>query len=70
MSDEIAPITLTTLYEMMADLTRRIERIELIFSEYPSSSREAPGVVMPLLLITTKKCYFVDLIIMVLSTFE
>ena len=49
MSDEIAPITLTTLYEMMADLTRRIERIELIFSEYPSSSREAPGVVMPLL---------------------
>ena len=43
MSDEIAPITLTTLYEMMADLTRRIE---LISSKYPSSSREAPGVVM------------------------
>ena len=67
MSDEIAPITLTTLYEMMVDLTRMIE---LILSEYPSSSRRAPKVVMPLLLITTKKCYFVDLIIMVLSTFE
>ncbi|KAL6322752.1 hypothetical protein AAG906_018633 [Vitis piasezkii] len=47
MSDEIAPSTLTTLYEMMVDLTRRIERIELILSEYPSSSRGAPGVVMP-----------------------
>ena len=46
MSDEIAPITLTTLYEMMMDLTWRIERIELILSEYPSSSRKAPGVVM------------------------
>ena len=44
MSDKIAPITLTTLYEMMVDLTRRIE---LILSEYPSSSRRAPGVVMP-----------------------
>ncbi|RVX20589.1 hypothetical protein CK203_002638 [Vitis vinifera] len=32
MSDEIAPITLTTLYEMMVDLTRRVERIELILS--------------------------------------
>ena len=50
MSDEIAPITLTTLYEMMTDLTRRIERIELILSEYPSSSRGAPGVAMPSLL--------------------
>ncbi|RVW73131.1 hypothetical protein CK203_060273 [Vitis vinifera] len=49
MSDEIAPITLTTLYEMMVDLTCRIERIELILSEYPSSSRGAPRVVMPLL---------------------
>ncbi|RVW15540.1 hypothetical protein CK203_077749 [Vitis vinifera] len=47
MSDEIAPITLTTLYEMMADLTRRVERIELILSEHPSSSRGAPGVAMP-----------------------
>ncbi|RVW85543.1 hypothetical protein CK203_044082 [Vitis vinifera] len=47
MSDEIAPITLTTLYEMMVDLTRRVERIELILSEYPSSSRGAPGVAMP-----------------------
>ena len=46
MLDEIAPITLTTLYEMMVDLTRRIERIELILSEYPSSSRGAPRVVM------------------------
>ena len=42
-----APITLTTLYEMMMDLTRRIEMIELILLEYPSSSRGAPGVVMP-----------------------
>ncbi|KAL6323880.1 hypothetical protein AAG906_005877 [Vitis piasezkii] len=32
MSDEITPITLTTLYEMMVDLTQRVERIELIFS--------------------------------------
>ena len=47
MSDEIAPITLTTLYEMMVDLTRRVERIELILSEHPSSSRGAPGVAMP-----------------------
>ena len=47
MSDEIAPITLTTLYEMMVDLTQRVERIELILSEYPSSSSGAPGVVMP-----------------------
>ncbi|KAJ9687631.1 hypothetical protein PVL29_016208 [Vitis rotundifolia] len=47
MSDEIAPITLTTLYEMMTDLTRRIERIELILSEYPSSSRGVLGVVRP-----------------------
>ena len=46
MSNEIAPITLTTLHEMMVDLTRRIEMIELILSEYPSSSRKAPGVVM------------------------
>ena len=46
MSDEIAPITLTTLHEMMVDLTRRIERIELILSEYPLSSRGALGVVM------------------------
>ncbi|RVW56179.1 hypothetical protein CK203_080810 [Vitis vinifera] len=46
MSDEIAPITLTTLYEMMVDLTRRVERIELILSEHPSSSRGAPGVAM------------------------
>ncbi|KAL6315007.1 hypothetical protein AAG906_030840 [Vitis piasezkii] len=46
MSDEIAPITLTTLYERMMDLTRRIERIELILLEYPSSSRGAPGVVI------------------------
>ncbi|RVW39437.1 hypothetical protein CK203_106564 [Vitis vinifera] len=37
MSDEIAPITLTTLYEMMVDLTRRVERIELILSEHPSA---------------------------------
>ena len=43
MSDEIAPITLTTLYEMMVDLTRMIE---LILSEYPSSSRGDPRVVM------------------------
>ena len=43
MSDEISPITLTTLYEMMADLTRMIE---LILLEYPSSSRRAPKVVM------------------------
>ena len=47
MSDKIAPITLTTLYEMMVDLTRRVERIELTLSEYPSSSRGAPGVAMP-----------------------
>ncbi|RVX01147.1 hypothetical protein CK203_036121 [Vitis vinifera] len=47
MSDEIAPITLTTLYEMMVDLTRRVERIELILSEHPSSSRGALGVAMP-----------------------
>nr|CAN69252.1 hypothetical protein VITISV_038146 [Vitis vinifera] len=47
MSDEIAPITLTTLYEMMVDLTQRVERIELTLSEYPSSSRGAPGVAMP-----------------------
>ena len=47
MSDEIAPITLTTLYEMMVHLTCRIERIELILSEYPLSSRGAPGVAMP-----------------------
>ncbi|RVW76144.1 hypothetical protein CK203_044291 [Vitis vinifera] len=47
MSDEIAPITLTTLYEMMVDLTRRVERIELILSGHPSSSRGAPGVAMP-----------------------
>ena len=47
MSDEIAPITLTTLYEMMVDLTQKVERIELILSEYPSSSRGAPGVAMP-----------------------
>ena len=46
MLDEIAPITLTTLYEMMVDLTRRVERIELILSEYPSSSRGAPEVAM------------------------
>ena len=50
MSDEIAPITLTTLYEMMTDLTRRVKRIELIFSEYPPSSRGAPGVARPSLL--------------------
>ncbi|KAL6324298.1 hypothetical protein AAG906_007417 [Vitis piasezkii] len=49
MSDEIAPITLTILYEMMADLTRRIEGIKLILSEYPSSVRGALGVVMLLL---------------------
>ncbi|RVW18606.1 hypothetical protein CK203_106039 [Vitis vinifera] len=47
MSDEIAPITLTTLHEMMVDLTRRVERIELILLEYPSSLRGAPGVAMP-----------------------
>ncbi|RVW57116.1 hypothetical protein CK203_091682 [Vitis vinifera] len=47
MSNEIAPITLTTLYEMMTDLTRRVERIELILSGHPSSSRGAPGVAMP-----------------------
>nr|CAN68507.1 hypothetical protein VITISV_011339 [Vitis vinifera] len=47
MSDEITPITLTALYEMMVDLTRRVERIELILSEHPSSSRGAPGVAMP-----------------------
>ncbi|RVW99734.1 hypothetical protein CK203_029299 [Vitis vinifera] len=46
MSSEIAPITLTTLYEMM-DLTQMIERIKLILLEYPSSLRGAPGVVMP-----------------------
>ncbi|RVW61867.1 hypothetical protein CK203_065587 [Vitis vinifera] len=46
MSDEIAPITLTALYEMMVDLTRRVERIELILSGHPSSSRGAPGVAM------------------------
>ena len=50
MSDEIAPITLTTLYEMMVDLTPRVERIELILSEYPSSSRGVPGVARPSLL--------------------
>ena len=50
MSDEIVPITLTTLYEMMVDLTRRVERIELILLEYPSSSRGAPGIAMPSLL--------------------
>ncbi|RVW68743.1 hypothetical protein CK203_062992 [Vitis vinifera] len=50
MSDEIAPITLTTLYEMMVDLTRRVERIELILLEYPSSSRGAPGAARPSLL--------------------
>ncbi|KAL6326311.1 hypothetical protein AAG906_005505 [Vitis piasezkii] len=47
MSDEITPITLTALYEMMVDLTQRVERIELILSEHPSSSRGAPGVAMP-----------------------
>ncbi|RVX12760.1 hypothetical protein CK203_009767 [Vitis vinifera] len=47
MSDEIAPITLTTLYEMMMDLTQRVERIELILSGHPSSSRGALGVAMP-----------------------
>ena len=47
MSDEITPITLTTLYEMMVDLTWMVERIELILSEYPSSSSRAPGVAMP-----------------------
>ncbi|RVW80635.1 hypothetical protein CK203_044314 [Vitis vinifera] len=47
MSDEIAPITLTALYEMMVDLTRKVERIELILSGHPSSSRGAPGVAMP-----------------------
>ena len=47
MSDKIAPITLTTLYKMMVDLTQRVERIELILSEHPSSSRGAPGVAMP-----------------------
>ena len=47
MSDEITPITLTALYEMMVDLTRRVERIELILSGHPSSSRGAPGVAMP-----------------------
>uniref|UniRef100_F6H273 Uncharacterized protein n=1 Tax=Vitis vinifera TaxID=29760 RepID=F6H273_VITVI len=46
MSDEITPITLTALYEMMVDLTQRVERIELILSELPSSSRGAPGVAM------------------------
>ena len=50
MSDEIAPVTLTTLYKMMADLTRRVERIELILSEYPSPLRGAPGVARPSLL--------------------
>ena len=50
MSDEISPITLTTLYEMMVDLTRRVERIELTLSEYPLSSRGAPGVARPSLL--------------------
>ena len=47
MSDEIVPITLTTLYEMMMDLTQRVERIEFILSEHPSSSRGAPEVAMP-----------------------
>ena len=47
MSDEITPMTLTALYEMMVDLTRRVERIELILSEHPSSSRGAPGVAIP-----------------------
>ena len=47
MSDEIAPITLTTLHEMMVDLTRSVEKIELILLEYPSSLRGAPGVAMP-----------------------
>ncbi|RVX05168.1 hypothetical protein CK203_020244 [Vitis vinifera] len=47
MSDEITPITLTALYEMMVDLTRWVERIELILSEHPSSSRGAPRVTMP-----------------------
>ncbi|RVW24077.1 hypothetical protein CK203_091357 [Vitis vinifera] len=46
MSDEIAPITLTTLYEMMVDLTRRVEGLSL-FVKHPSSSRGAPGVAMP-----------------------
>ena len=46
MSNEIAPITLNTLYEMMMDLTQRIKRIKFIMSEYPSSSRGASGVVM------------------------
>uniref|UniRef100_F6I1M8 Retrotransposon gag domain-containing protein n=1 Tax=Vitis vinifera TaxID=29760 RepID=F6I1M8_VITVI len=47
MSDETTPITLTALYEMMVDLTRRVERIELILSGHPSSSRGASGVAMP-----------------------
>nr|CAN62577.1 hypothetical protein VITISV_012119 [Vitis vinifera] len=47
MSDEITPITLATLYEMMVDLTRRVERIELILSEYPLSSRGALRVGIP-----------------------
>ena len=47
MSDEIAPITLTTLYKMLLDLTQRVERIERILSECPSSLRGAPGVAMP-----------------------
>ena len=42
-SCQTRPITLTTLYEMMMDLTWRIE---LILSKYQSSSRGAPRVVM------------------------
>ncbi|RVW40282.1 hypothetical protein CK203_082771 [Vitis vinifera] len=58
MSDEITPITLTTLYEMMVDLTRRVERIELILSEHPSSSRGAPGVAMPSLPHLTSSMFY------------
>ena len=46
MSNEITPITLTTLYEMMMDLTQMIKRIEFILSEYPSSWRGALRVMM------------------------
>ncbi|RVW18264.1 hypothetical protein CK203_114915 [Vitis vinifera] len=59
MSDEIAPITLTTLYEMMVDLTRRVERIEHFVRAsivIERSSRSSDAFIATLDFIDT--CYF------------
>ncbi|RVW76159.1 hypothetical protein CK203_044289 [Vitis vinifera] len=57
---------------MMVDLTRRVERIELILSGHPSSSRGAPGVAMPSLphLTSSTPCYFGCLTSTVSPTFN